>query len=130
MGQTMVFFGPARRLGPPGIILPQGQKIKTARMRVATEPAKTAVIVPMRASGSKGVSMKDVPDAKSRIATLSRRERDVLDQLTAGHANKVVAFNLGISVRTVEVHRARMLGRLGVRRVAEAIRLWVLAGMT
>lgn len=100
-------------------------------MRVATvEPAKAAVTVAMRVSGSKGVSMKDVAEAKSRIGTLSRREREVLDQLTAGHANKVVAFNLGISVRTVEVHRARMLGRLGVRRVAEAIRLQVLAGIT
>ena len=65
--------------------------------------------------------------AAQRIATLSARERQVFDALTVGHPNKVVAFDLGISVRTVEVHRARMLERLGVRSLAEAIRLAVLA---
>ena len=49
-----------------------------------------------------------------RIATLSPREREVLDGLLAGRQNKVIAFDLDISVRTVEVHRARALdGRLG-----------------
>jgi two-component system response regulator FixJ len=45
----------------------------------------------------------------------------------AGHANKVIAFDLGISVRTVEVHRARMMERLGTKQLAAAIRLAVLA---
>jgi two-component system, LuxR family, response regulator FixJ len=65
--------------------------------------------------------------AARRIARLSRREREVLDALVAGRANKVIAYDLGISVRTVEVHRARMMGRLGVRQLAEAVRLAVLA---
>ena len=65
--------------------------------------------------------------ATRRIATLSRRERQVLDGLVAGHPNKVIAYNLGISTRTVEVHRARMLERLGTRHTAEAIRLAVMA---
>ena len=64
--------------------------------------------------------------AAERIAALSPREREVLDALVAGRPHKVIAFDLGISVRTVEVHRARMLERLGVR-FAEAIRLAVLA---
>jgi two-component system response regulator FixJ len=66
-------------------------------------------------------------DAARRLAALSPRERQVLDGLVAGQPNKVIAHALGISVRTVEVHRARMLERLGTRRVAEAIRLVVLA---
>jgi two-component system response regulator FixJ len=70
---------------------------------------------------------RETAAATQRIATLSARERQVLDALTVGHPNKVVAFDLGISVRTVEVHRARMLERLGVRSLAEAIRLAVLA---
>jgi two-component system, LuxR family, response regulator FixJ len=68
-------------------------------------------------------------EAAERIAALSRREREVLDGLVAGHPNKVIAYELGISVRTVEVHRARMMERLGVRQLAEAIRLAVVASL-
>ena len=66
-------------------------------------------------------------DLAQRIARLSPREREVLDALVAGASNKVIAFGLGLSVRTVEVHRARMMERLGTRQLAEAIRLAVLA---
>jgi two-component system response regulator FixJ len=65
--------------------------------------------------------------AARRVARLSRREREVLDALMAGRPNKIIAYDLGISVRTVEVHRARMMDRLGVRQLAEAIRIAVLA---
>jgi two-component system response regulator FixJ len=66
-------------------------------------------------------------DSAQRIARLSPREREVLDALVAGASNKVIAFDLGLSVRTVEVHRARMMERLGTRQLSEAIRLAVLA---
>src|SRR5262249_30336447 len=72
---------------------------------------------------------REASDASKRIAVLSPREREVLDALVAGHPNKVIAFDLGISVRTVEVHRARMMDRLGVRQLAEAIRLAVVASL-
>lgn len=65
--------------------------------------------------------------AAGRVAQLSRREREVLDLLVAGRSNKVVAHELGLSERTVEVHRARMLERLGVRTLPEAVRLAVWA---
>ena len=52
-------------------------------------------------------------DRPRQIARLSPREREVLDGLVAGASNKVIAFDLGLSVRTVEVHRARMMERLG-----------------
>lgn len=71
----------------------------------------------------------DIAAAAALIGTLSPRERQVLEALVAGHPNKVVAFDLGISVRTVEVHRARMMQRLGVRQFAEAVRLSVLASL-
>jgi two-component system response regulator FixJ len=70
---------------------------------------------------------REAEDAAWRIAKLSRREREVLDALVSGRPNKVIAFDLGISVRTVEVHRARMMERLGVRQLAEAVRLAVMA---
>ena len=63
------------------------------------------------------------------IDTLSPREREVLEALVAGQPNKVIAFALGISVRTVEVHRSRMMDRLGVRQIGQAVRLSVLAGL-
>jgi two-component system, LuxR family, response regulator FixJ len=69
----------------------------------------------------------ETAEAARRIAALSHREREVLDALVMGRPNKVIAFDLGISIRTVEVHRARMMDRLGVRQFAEAIRLAVLA---
>jgi two-component system response regulator FixJ len=73
---------------------------------------------------------RDIAEAVQRIATLSPRERDVLDGLMAGRPNKLIAYQLGISVRTVEVHRARMMERLGVRQLAEAVRLGVMARLS
>jgi two-component system response regulator FixJ len=73
---------------------------------------------------------REASEATQRIARLSRREREVLEALVSGQPSKLIAFNLGISVRTVEVHRARMMERLGVRQLAEAVRLAVLARMS
>lgn len=61
--------------------------------------------------------------ARQRIATLSQREREVLDRLAAGCSNKVIARDLEISPRTVEIHRMKMMGKLGARHAAEAVRL-------
>jgi FixJ family two-component response regulator len=68
-------------------------------------------------------------DAANRILTLSPREWQVLDGIMNGDYNKVIAHRLNISVRTVEVIRARMLDRLGVRTTAEAVRLATLASI-
>ncbi|MGE3747335.1 MAG: response regulator transcription factor [Sphingomonadaceae bacterium] len=60
--------------------------------------------------------------AQERIATLSDREREVLQGLLAGLANKQLASALGISPRTVEMHRARMMDHLGVDTLPDALR--------
>ena len=69
------------------------------------------------------------PDAGTiavlRMALLSPREREVLVALVEGDSNKVIAYALGISARTVEVHRAHMMTKLGVRSFAEAVRIAV-----
>lgn len=65
--------------------------------------------------------------AAAHVAALPPRERQVLDLLTAGKSNKEIARDLGLSPRTVEVHRARMMERLGVGSLAEAVRLAVQA---
>jgi FixJ family two-component response regulator len=69
----------------------------------------------------------DALDAAERISSLSQRMREVLDALAEGRLSKELAVPLGLSVRTVELHRARMLDRLGVRTAAEAVRLLTLA---
>lgn len=79
------------------------------------------------AKAGRRVGDREPAEAAQRIATLSPREREVLDGLVTGRQNKVIAFDLGISVRTVEVHRARMMERLGTRKLADAVRLAVLA---
>jgi two-component system, LuxR family, response regulator FixJ len=65
--------------------------------------------------------------AALKVATLSKREREVLQAFETGLTTKKAAHALGISVRTVEAHRMRMLKRLGVKRLAEAVRLSVTA---
>ena len=72
---------------------------------------------------------RETAEAAERIATLTPREHEVLLALVMGRPNKIIASDLGISIRTVEVHRARMMDRLGVRQLAEAVRLAVLARM-
>jgi two-component system response regulator FixJ len=66
-------------------------------------------------------------DCARKIAGLSPREREVLQALVLGEAHKAIAHQLGISVRTVELHRARMLRRLGTRHLSDAIKVAVLA---
>ena len=62
-----------------------------------------------------------VPARPSRIAVLTGREREVLQAIIGGHANREIAEHLKISPRTVEMHRARMMKRLQVGSLAEAI---------
>ena len=62
-------------------------------------------------------------DAEIRLHALTPRERDVLEGLAKGLPNKTIAYDLGISPRTVEVHRANLMSKLGVRSLSEALRL-------
>ena len=55
----------------------------------------------------------------ARLASLTEREREVMQRIAAGKLNKVIADELGVSIRTVEVHRARVYAKLGVRSGAE-----------
>lgn len=70
-----------------------------------------------------GQARRRMIEARDRIANLSTREREVLDWLAEGSSNKVIARELEISPRTVEIHRANMMSKLGARHAAEAVRL-------
>ena len=72
---------------------------------------------------------RQADDARVRIAGLTPREREVMAGLAAGLPNKTIAFDLGISPRTVEVHRANVMTKLGVDSLSGALRIAFAAGM-
>jgi FixJ family two-component response regulator len=83
----------------------------------------------MREARAHGAARRRLNFARGRVARLSRRVREVLEWLVDGSSNKVIARELGISPRTVEIHRANMMGKLDARHAAEAVRLWLESGL-
>jgi two-component system, LuxR family, response regulator FixJ len=67
--------------------------------------------------------------ARAKIDLLSPREREVLEGLLSGLPNKTIAYDLAISPRTVEIHRARVMDKMGARSLSELIRLALAAGL-
>lgn len=65
-------------------------------------------------------------EATARLARLSGREREVLELVAKGASNKEAARKLDISPRTVEIHRMKMMGKLGVASAAQAVRFWLM----
>lgn len=66
-------------------------------------------------------------EAEVRLNVLTPREKDVLAGLVDGHANKVIAYDLGISPRTVEIHRANLMTKLDVDSLSEVLRIAFMA---
>jgi FixJ family two-component response regulator len=64
---------------------------------------------------------------RERVAALTQREREVLDLLSQGLANKQIAFALDLGEKTIETHRSKLMRKLGVRSVAELVRLAIAA---
>ena len=62
-------------------------------------------------------------DIVQRISSLTRREREVMEMVIKGKANKVIAIDLGLSQRTVEVHRAHVMDKMKARTLAELVRM-------
>ena len=65
----------------------------------------------------------------ARIATLTPRERQVLELVTLGKSNKVIAGDLGVSQRTVEIHRAHVTEKMGATSLAHLVRMTIIAGI-
>lgn len=62
-------------------------------------------------------------DARTRLAQLTPRELGITEKLVEGKSNKIIAFELGISIRTVETHRARVMAKMQVRSLAELVKM-------
>ena len=68
-------------------------------------------------------SLEKHADIKHRFQSLTPREVEVMEMLVDGRANKVIAIDLGLSERTVEIHRANVMEKMGVRSVAHLVRM-------
>jgi FixJ family two-component response regulator len=79
-----------------------------------------------RGAMARGMAAFDRDTVAARVEQLTAREKEVMDLVVAGHPNKVVADRLGIAVRTVEIHRARVMEKTGARNLSELIRMAIL----
>jgi two-component system response regulator FixJ len=68
-------------------------------------------------------------EIRARIATLTNREHEVLQGLIAGHPNKIIAFDLSISPRTVEIYRANVMTKMKAGSLSELVRMTLAAGV-
>lgn len=89
------------------------------------ESVKRALELSAQASGA----VQENEQIHRRIGSLTPREREVLEGLVAGHPNKVIAHTLGISPRTVEIHRARVMDKLDARNLSTLVRMAITAGI-
>jgi two-component system response regulator FixJ len=79
--------------------------------------------------GETGLRDTEIAGIRRRLALLSPRERDVVQGLLEGHPNKTIAYDLNISPRTVEVHRANAMSKMGASSLSSLVRMGLLAGV-
>ncbi|KTT68285.1 response regulator transcription factor [Sphingomonas sanguinis] len=80
-------------------------------------------------SGRNNRSQLVAAEAVVRLAALTARERDVLDGMVLGRPNKLIAYDLGIATRTVEVHRSHLMDKLSARSLSDVLRIAFSAGL-
>ena len=110
------------------------QAMKAGAIDFIEKPFEKAVLLSAIEEGfarieQAGRSRGRAEEALVRLQALTRRERDVLEGLVRGHPNKTIAYDLDISPRTVEIHRANLMSKLGVASLSEALRIAFAAGL-
>ena len=94
----------------------------------ADETVLSAIETALRRQQDKSAGGQSDSAFTARLQSLTDREKDVLRGLLAGHPNKTIAYDLGLSPRTVEVHRANLMTKTGASSLSELIRMAILAG--
>ncbi|WP_164156322.1 response regulator transcription factor [Sandarakinorhabdus rubra] len=88
---------------------------------------KAALIASIENAGRRNQGRAEISllaeQARAQLNALTPRERDVLAGLVEGQSNKVIAYDLGISPRTVEIHRANLMSKLGVASLSDALKI-------
>lgn len=110
------------------------QAMKAGAVDFIEKPFEKAVLLSAIEEGFSriehaGRSHARAEEAQVRLQALTPRERDVLEGLVRGHPNKTIAYDLEISPRTVEIHRANLMSKLGVASLSEALRIAFAAGL-
>lgn len=90
----------------------------------------SSVRIALRVHERNGQSHAEAAQIQAKLEALSARERQVLDGLLAGHPNKTIAYDLSLSPRTVEVHRANVMTKMGANSLSELVRMTMLARVT
>jgi PAS domain S-box-containing protein len=132
----------ARRAGLPVIVIGEAlgdvavgvQAMKSGAVDFLDVPYQPEQVLDALASAQATIRERAEQDqaterVKALIAALPPREREVLDGLLAGGTNKTIARDLGLSPRTVEAHRARIMERLGAQSLPELVQIVVAAGL-
>jgi two-component system response regulator FixJ len=92
------------------------------------EEARLLQSIEQAINGAAPVLVATDGDLSARFARLTPRETDVMRQMVIGHPNKIIAFNLGLSPRTVEIHRGRVMQKSGAENLSHLVRLAIKAG--
>lgn len=85
------------------------------------EALLAAVDSALAAAANQAQSAQEANQCEARLATLTTREREVLERVIEGKMNKIIADELGISIKTVEAHRGKMMDKMGVRSIADLV---------
>ena len=132
-----------KRLAAGGIRLPTVVMTGHADVPLAVEAMKAGAVdfiekpfadevllAAIRTASERGTRTEQADGGNARVraslASLSPREREVLNGLLAGHPNKTIAYDLGLSPRTVEVHRANVMTKMGASSLSELVRMTLL----
>ena len=110
------------------------QAMKAGAIDFLEKPFEKAVVLDAIERGFarlQNAGARDVEEAEAevRLALLTPREREVLDGLAKGYPNKTIAYDLGISSRTVEVHRASLMSKLAAHSLSDVLRIAFAAGV-
>ena len=108
--------------------------MKAGALDFIEKPFEKAVLLAALEEGFAQIERSDRGEARAaeavlRLNVLTAREHDVLEGLVRGFPNKTIAYDLGISARTVEIHRANLMTKLNVRSLSEALRIAFAAGL-